>query len=408
MLSCKRQSYVESIQYIDGKLQFMSFSTIDYALMGEALKLAEKGQFSAHPNPQVGCVITHDGKVVGRGWHRRAGEPHAEIHALQQAGEKARGSSVYVTLEPCCHHGRTPPCSQALIQAGVSRVVVAMEDPNPQVAGQGLAELRAAGITVESGLCQAQAEELNRGFLHRIKTGRPWVRCKLAMTLDGRTALPSGESQWITSPDSRKLVHKIRAQSAVLLTGMGTVLADNPTLNVRLESADCMAYGLDETIFQQPMRCVLDPQLSFDLTAKMRQHQSFGSAGTIYVLTTPQSIEKHADKVQRLEAEGIVVQAVSGDQNALQLGEVMQYLGVLQVNSVMVEAGATLCGALLQAGLVDELVIFMAPSLLGDQGRGLFRLTGIEQMADKITLDIQDIRAVGSDWCILAKPQVAH
>jgi len=376
--------------------------------MSEALQLAEKGQFSAHPNPQVGCVIVNDGHVVGRGWHRRAGEPHAEIHALRQAGDKARGASVYVTLEPCCHHGRTPPCSQALITAGVRRVVVALEDPNPQVAGQGLAELRAAGITVESGLCQTQAEALNRGFLHRIKTGNPWVCCKLAMTLDGRTALPSGESQWITSPDSRKLVHKIRAQSAVLLTGMGTVLADNPSLDVRLEAEDCVEYGLDKAIFQQPIRCVLDPQLSFDLTAKMRQHHSFGLAGAIYVLTTAQAMEQSADKVQRLVAAGIVVHAVAGDQNTLQLTEVMQYLGALQVNSVMVEAGATLCGALLQAGLVNELVIFMAPSLLGDQGRGLFRLTGIEQMTDKISLDIQHIRAVGSDWCIVAKPQVTH
>ncbi|MBD3671693.1 MAG: bifunctional diaminohydroxyphosphoribosylaminopyrimidine deaminase/5-amino-6-(5-phosphoribosylamino)uracil reductase RibD [Gammaproteobacteria bacterium] len=353
--------------------------------MARARQLAERGLTSTKPNPRVGCVIVRDGEVVGEGWHERAGAPHAEVHALYDAAEQAHGATVYVTLEPCSHHGRTPPCSEALIEAGVARVVVAMTDPNPQVAGQGLAKLRAAGIEAQSGLMQAEAEALNPGFISRMSRGRPWVRNKLAMSLDGRTAMASGESQWITSASARSDVHRLRAQSCAILTGAATVLADDPSLNARLE-------GFDEA--DQPLRVVLDPYLSISPDAKM-----LSLPGPILILTTSQEEEL----IEPLAERGAKVVKLTGNGDAIDLHEVMAYLAELQVNEVLLETGATLSGAMLRQGLIDEMVIYMAPHLMGDQARGLFHLPGLQEMSQRIQLDIMGIRAVGEDWRIHAR-----
>ncbi len=362
--------------------------SVDHRFMQQALRLAGKGLYSTDPNPRVGCVVVKGEAVVGEGWHRRAGQAHAEIDALCQAGGAARGATVYVTLEPCCHYGRTPPCSKVLVEAGVKRVVVAMEDPNPRVAGQGLAGLRAAGIQVESGLLQQQAERLNPGFISRMRRGRPWVRCKLAMSLDGRTAMASGESKWITSELARADVQRLRARSSAILTGIGTVLADDPLLNVRLP-----ALGDNP---RQPLRVVLDRQLGIPPDAQL-----FSLPGDVIVFTgdVPQQ------RIDIITDRGAEVIPILSDDSGLDLVRVMQRLAQREINEVMLEAGATLNGAMLQSGLIDELVIYLAPHLMGDAARGLFHLPGLELMEQRIGLDIQEIRAVGNDWRISAVPE---
>ena len=362
------------------------FSGDDTVYMARALRLAERGLLTTAPNPRVGCVLVREGAVVGEGWHERAGGPHAEINALQQAGPRAAGSTAYVTLEPCCHHGRTPPCTEALLAAGVARVVAAMEDPNPRVAGMGLAALRDAGIDTAAGLLAAVAEHLNAGFVMRMRQGRPWVRCKLAMSLDGRTAMASGESRWITSAAARSDVQQLRARSDAIMTGIGTVLADDPSLTVRLDEP---GDG-----FRQPLRVILDSQLRTPPDAKL-----LDLPGETLIVTGADD----ADNEARLTRPGIRVVTLQLQDGQLDLPAVLQYLGTLQVNEVHLEAGATLCGALLQAGLIDELVIYMAPHLMGDAARGLFTLPGLEQMAQRIKLSINDIRAVGDDWRITAR-----
>jgi len=353
--------------------------------MARALRLAEQGLMSAAPNPRVGCVLVRDGEVVGEGWHERAGQPHAEINALQQAGSRATGATAYVTLEPCCHQGRTPPCTDALIAARVTRVVAAMEDPNPQVAGQGLAALRAAGIDATAGLLAAAAEQLNAGFIMRMRQGRPWVRCKLAMSVDGRTAMASGESCWITGDAARADVHRLRGCSDAIMTGIGTVLADDPSLTVRIA-------GLAED-FQQPLRVILDSNLRTPPDAKL-----LDLPGETLIFTGAMD----ADNEARLTRSGIRIVTLPMHDGKLDLPAVLQYLGSLQINELHLEAGATLCGAMLQAGLVDELVIYMAPHLMGGAARGLFSLPGLEQMSERIKLSISDVRAVGDDWRITA------
>ncbi len=362
----------------------------DHRFMARALQLAERGLYSTDPNPRVGCVLVHGGEVVGEGWHERAGEPHAEVHALAEAGERARGATAYVTLEPCCHHGRTPPCSEALIAAGVSRVVAAMEDPNPRVAGQGLAQLAAAGIATESGLMADAAAALNPGFVMRMRHGRPWVRCKLAMSLDGRTAMASGESKWITGAQARQDVHRLRARSSAIVTGIGTVLADDPSLTARPEGA-APAGG-----WRQPLRVVLDPHLSMPADARM-----LTLPGRSVVATRSED----GGVREALERAGAEVWAVPGSGDAVDLQAVLERLGEEQINEVLVETGATLSGAMLQAGLVDELIIYVAPHLMGDGARGLFHLPGLERMEQRIGLDIRDIRAVGADWRVTAAVQ---
>ena len=359
----------------------------DVRHMARALRLAKRGLYTTDPNPRVGCVIVRDGQVVGEGWHRRAGEPHAEVHALAAAGQQARGATAYVSLEPCCHHGRTPPCSEALVKAGIARVVAAMPDPNPRVASQGIADLENAGIRVDIGLLQAESESLNSGFISRMTRGRPYLRVKLAASLDGRTALANGESKWITGEAARADVQRLRARSSAILTGIGTVLADDPSLTVR-----------DLDIERQPLRVVVDPHLRMQPAARM-----LALPGTTLVVTS----EEHANDVAALRAAGAEVFCLPVVSDRINLKLLLEHLATREVNEVLVEAGATLCGELLRAGLVDELVLYLAPHLLGSDARGLFNIPGLGDMADRVALDIQDVRAIGKDWRITAKPKIS-
>jgi diaminohydroxyphosphoribosylaminopyrimidine deaminase/5-amino-6-(5-phosphoribosylamino)uracil reductase len=362
------------------------FSGEDHHYMAHALRLAAHGLFTTDPNPRVGCVLVRDGGVVGEGWHERAGEAHAEINALRAAGDRAAGATAYVTLEPCCHQGRTPPCTDALIGAGLARVVVAMEDPNPQVAGEGLRVLQQAGIETATGVLAAEAGKLNPGFVMRMQQGRPWVRCKLAMSLDGRTAMADGESNWISGEPARLDVHKLRARSAAIMTGVDTVLADDPSLTVRLGEA--------EGAYSNPLRVVLDSGLRMPADARL-----LGLPGETLIISGVADPEKQA----RLGQAGVSIKVLPLKGGRLDLAAVLQYLGGMEINEVHLEAGATLCGALLEAGLVDELVIYMAPHLMGDAARGLFVLPGLEHMQQRIRLSITDIRAIGDDWRIDAR-----
>ena len=361
----------------------MTFSATDYRYMARALQLAKKGVGSTSPNPNVGCVLVKNGEMIAEGWHEKAGQPHAEINALQQAGNNAEGSTAYVTLEPCCHHGKTPPCTDALIKAKVSRVVAAMVDPHSRVAGQGLKILEQAGITVEHGLLEQQAIELNAGFIKRMKTGLPYVRCKLAMSLDGRTAMASGESKWITSAAAREDVQQLRARSDAILTGVGTVLADDPSMTVRLENVET-----------QPLRVVVDTNLSMPATARMLKEP-----GKTLLMTC----STDEDVAQLLKEAGADIHMMPYCNTSVDLKSVLQQLAELQVNDVLLETGATLSGAMLEAGLIDELIIYMAPIVMGDNARGLFTLPGLEHMKDKIELDVLDQRMLGSDIRITAK-----
>jgi diaminohydroxyphosphoribosylaminopyrimidine deaminase/5-amino-6-(5-phosphoribosylamino)uracil reductase len=365
----------------------------DYRYMARALRLARRGLYTTDPNPRVGCVLVHGNEIVGEGWHERAGEPHAEVIALRAAGERARGATCYVTLEPCCHHGRTPPCSAALIAAGVSRVVAAGVDPDPRVSGQGLQQLRQAGISVEHGLLGAQAEALNRGFVQRLRVGRPLVRCKLGMSLDGRTAMASGESKWITGPDSRRDVQRLRARSSAVLTGIGTVLADDPSLAVR-PGALSGEGPEDEVAWRQPLRVVVDPNLSTPEDARVLQ-----PPGSALIVTCTDDRDLGARLMLR-GAEVVVMPNVGG---VVDLHALLRLLAERAINEVLVETGATLSGAMLRAGLVDELVFYMAPKLMGSQARPLFQLPGLDTMDQAIDLQVTDMRAVGADWRITAR-----
>ncbi len=352
----------------------------DVIYMARALKLAAKGRYTTDPNPRVGCVLVKEGKIVAEGWHQQAGQGHAEVNALNQL-ENAEGATAYVTLEPCSHHGRTGPCSEALINAGVQRVVVAMQDPNPLVSGNGIKKLQAAGIEVESGVLQQDAEALNKGFIKRMRTGMPFVRSKIAMSIDGRTAMASGESKWITGAEARADVQHLRAESSAVLTGIETVLADDPSLNVRL----------DETV-KQPLRVVLDSQLRMPEQAKMAN-----LAGESWILTCATDQQK----ITVLEQNGFKVFQLDSCDGRLDLKAVMVFLAQQQINEVLVEAGATLNGALLDSGLVDQWLVYMAPCVLGDGGRGIFHLPEMQKMADKKQLKMQSFRQVGPDLKLL-------
>ncbi|HKT27938.1 bifunctional diaminohydroxyphosphoribosylaminopyrimidine deaminase/5-amino-6-(5-phosphoribosylamino)uracil reductase RibD [Dyella sp.] len=356
--------------------------------MAQALRLAERGLYTTQPNPRVGCVIAHGERVVGQGWHVRAGEPHAEVYALREAGAEARGATAYVTLEPCAHHGRTPPCADALITAGVGRVVIAAEDPFPQVAGQGIAKLRAAGITVESGLMREAAREINIGFFSRIERHRPWVRVKLAMSLDGRTALANGESKWITGEAAREDVHRWRARSSAILTGVGTVLADNPQLTVRLP-----AEGESSNPSYSPWRVVLDRHLR----TPAGSHVLDGQTPTLVLHSTSASMTD--DRFARVERIALAEQ-----NQALDLHAVLALLAGRGCSELHVEAGPTLCGALFAAGLADELLIYMAPLLLGDTAKPLLTLPPLADMAARWKLNILDTRAIGQDLRLRLRP----
>jgi diaminohydroxyphosphoribosylaminopyrimidine deaminase/5-amino-6-(5-phosphoribosylamino)uracil reductase len=353
----------------------------DSQWMARALQLAERGLYSTSPNPRVGCVLVKNGAWLADGWHERAGEPHAEIHALRAAGDQARGATAYVTLEPCSHHGRTPPCTDALIASGVARVVAAVQDPNPQVAGQGLAKLRASGIEAECGLMEKAARELNIGFFARMTRGTPWVRSKIAASLDGRTALSNGASKWITGEAARRDVQHWRARSCAMLTGIGTVLADDPQLTVR---------GIQTS--RQPSRAVVDNGLRLPLSARLLLHPGV----VVYTATTD------AQKTAALETAGAQVLALPNANGQVDLPAVLRDLASRGYNEVLVEAGNKLNGALLQAGLVDELVLYLAPQMLGDMARGMARLGELTSLEQSINLEWRDVRHVGRDLRLVA------
>ena len=359
------------------------FSAADHGHMARALRLAERGTYTTRPNPMVGCVLVQGDEVVGEGWHQRKGGPHAEVFALQAARKQARGATAYVTLEPCAHTGSTGPCADALIAAGVARVVAAIRDPFPQVDGAGFDKLREAGIAVESGLMEAQARVLNRGFLSRIERGRPWVRVKLASSLDGGTALANGDSKWISSEASRRDVMRWRARSGAILTGSGTVLADDPQLTVRFE---------DATDFEPPLRVVLDTGLATVARGRVRE----GDAPTLYL---------HAPDVKPpagLQAERAAIPLRDGE---LDLPAVLSLLASRGINEVQVEAGATLAGAFVAQGLADEVLLYVAPVLLGGQARPLFGGLRIDAMADRFALETVEVRRMGEDMRVLLRPR---
>jgi len=356
---------------------------IDARYMARALRLAERGRYTTDPNPCVGCVVVRGGAIVGEGWHACAGEPHAEIHALRAAGDAARGATVYLTLEPCSHHGRTPPCSEALIKAGIGRLFVAMKDPNPKVNGQGLKALADQGIAVESGLMEESAQALNRGFVSRMVRGRPRVRVKLAASLDGRSARAAGESKWITGEAARADVQRLRAQSSAILTGVETVLADDPSLNIRIFD-----------IQRQPLRVVVDSQLRTPPSAKM--------------LALPgKTLIVHSggddDRVEALSHAGAEVLALPGWMDRVDLKVLLHELGRREINELLVEAGATLCGSMLAGGLVDELVCYIAPHIMGSAERAMFTLPPLAAMRERHELKIVDVRTVGEDLRITAQ-----
>ncbi|WP_122583966.1 bifunctional diaminohydroxyphosphoribosylaminopyrimidine deaminase/5-amino-6-(5-phosphoribosylamino)uracil reductase RibD [Pseudomonas viridiflava] len=367
-------------------------AALDVHYMARALELARKGLYSTHPNPRVGCVIVREGQIVGEGWHALAGEPHAEVHALRQAGEQARGATAYVTLEPCSHHGRTPPCADALVNAGVTRVVASMQDPNPEVAGRGLLRLMTAGIAVQCGVLEAEARALNKGFIKRMETGQPYVRVKLAMSLDGRTAMASGESQWITGPEARSAVQRLRAQSSVVLTGADTVLADKARLTVRPDELGLNAELTALAAARAPLRVLIDGRLRVPLDAP------FFQAGSALVATCAAASARG-----RYHDEGHEIVAMADSAGHVDLRKLLTELGTRGVNEVLVEAGPRLAGAFTRLGLVDEFQIFIAGKFLGSSARPLLDLP-LAQMSEALELNIVEMRAVGNDWRVIALP----
>ena len=367
------------------------FSASDHALMTRALRLAERGLATTHPNPRVGCVVAHSDEIVGEGWHQRAGGPHAEVFALRAAGARARGATAYVTLEPCGKHGRTPPCADALIEAGVARVVVASEDAF-QEGGGAPERMRAAGIEIEHGLLREAAREINRGFFSRVERGRPWVRIKLATTLDGRTAAANGESQWITGAPARADVQHWRARSSAILTGSGTARVDNPRLTLRLDELAPARTDPDDVPPVPPLRVVLDAHL--DLPAEA--HLLDGSVPTL-VLHAPAALadERHA---------AVETAAIEIRDGHLDLGAIMALLAARGVNELQVEAGAVLCGTLFEQDLVDELLLYVSPMLLGDRAKPLAVLPSLAAMSDRLSFLVSERRQIGEDTRLLLRP----
>jgi len=369
------------------------FSAIDYTHMARALQLAERGLYSTPPNPSVGCVLLDAaGKVVGEGWHRRAGEPHAEVLALRESGDKARGGTAYVTLEPCSHHGRTPPCVDTVIAAGLRRVVVAMGDPNPRVAGEGLRRLRAAGIEASAGLLERQALELNRGFVSRMTRARPWVTIKLGTSLDGRTALADGASKWITGPAARADVQRLRARASAVLTGIGTVLADDPALTIR-------EPGI-ETHGRQPLRVVFDARGQLEPAARV------ASDGRPTLLMTSQAGAAHL-QARGVHTEGaFVIESLPVDTHGrLDPVAALRRLAERECNEVLVEAGPRLAGSFLAAGLADELVIYVAPTVLGATAKPAFELPQpLRSLAERRAYSFHDMRRIGDDVRLTLRP----
>jgi diaminohydroxyphosphoribosylaminopyrimidine deaminase/5-amino-6-(5-phosphoribosylamino)uracil reductase len=362
----------------------------DRAWMSRALELARRGLFSTPPNPAVGCMLVRNGELVGQGWHARAGEPHAEILALGAAGERARGADVYVTLEPCSHHGRTGPCADALIEARVHRVVAAMTDPNPRVGGGGFARLESVGIRTIAGVLEAEARELNRGFVTRMTRGRPWVTVKMASSLDGRSALAGGASQWLTGEEARADVQRLRARASAIVTGIGTALADDPQLTVRDPQLELRG--------RRPLRVVLDADLRLHADSQLASP----SAPTL-VITSPQA--GAGDKAAALRAAAIDVETAACAQGRLDLQAVLARLAALECNEVLVESGPTLAGAFVAAALVDEIVLYVAPTLLGHAARATFELAPLQSLAMKPEFDWLDVSPVGRDLRLTLRPR---
>lgn len=358
------------------------FTADDHRYMARALELARRGLYTTTPNPRVGCVIVRDGSLAGEGWHEKAGAPHAEINALAAAGARARGATAYVSLEPCAHHGRTAPCADALAEAGVARVVAALQDPNPQVAGQGIAKLREKNISVATGLLENEARELNIGFISRVTRGRPWVRVKLAASLDGKTALLNGRSRWITGEAARRDGHHWRARACAVLTGIGTVRDDDPQLTVR-----------EVATTRQPLRVVVDSRLEIPLAARVLE------GGGVLVAAA----RDDRGKIAALEARGAEVIVMPNSAGKVELGGLFRELARREVNEVHVEGGYRLNGSLLGEGLVDELVAYLAPSLIGDAARGMFDLPELEDLSGRRELRIHDLCMIGTDIRVVAR-----
>jgi diaminohydroxyphosphoribosylaminopyrimidine deaminase/5-amino-6-(5-phosphoribosylamino)uracil reductase len=349
----------------------------DERYMAQALQLARKGIYSTDPNPAVGCVIVNNGKIVGQGWHELAGQAHAEVIALKQAGSAATQATMYVTLEPCSHQGKTPPCVKSIVKSGVSRVVIATEDPNPLVNRSGISELQQAGIDITLGVGQIQAKKINRGFLKRVSTGIPWVSLKIASSLDGKTAMADGESQWITSEPARRDAQKYRAAASGILTGAGTVLRDNPSMNARLDG-----------IQRQPTRIILDTNLSTPPDAKILH-----APGKVLIVTAFREDEA-IEGFQNDYVEVMQCPAVGGK---IDLQPLMVELGKREMNTILLEAGSRLSGSMIEQGLVDEIIVYMAPDLLGSDARGMFDIPGLEKITDRVKLEYRDVTMVGRD-----------
>lgn len=375
----------------------MPLTQTDHLYMAQALRLAERGLYTTMPNPRVGCVLVKDGQVIAEGWHYRAGEAHAEVHALQRAGEQARGATAYVTLEPCNHSGRTGPCSEALLAAGVARVVFAMEDPNPQVAGSGLERLRAAGVIIDGPVLEDDARALNPGFLKRMERKLPYVRCKLAMSLDGRTAMASGQSKWVTGRKSREDVQRLRARSCAIVSGIDTVISDNAALTVRVD--ELQLSNAEDAAAHQPLRVILDSRLRLGRDAELLRHPS-------PILLIHNGADDNAARLQGWPPQ-VELLALPDAQGRIDLLAVLRELAQRQCNEVLVEAGATLAGSFLRRGLLDELIIYMAPKLLGSNARPLFDLP-LHTMSAALPVKVRDMRAVGDDWRITAVPDMEH
>lgn len=367
----------------------MNLQTDNY-WMAQALRLAERGVYTTRPNPRVGCVIVKDNRLIAEGWHYRAGEAHAEVHALQNAGDSARGATAYVTLEPCSHTGKTGPCANALISAGISRVVYAMQDPNPLVAGRGLAILREAGIDVSGPVLEASARELNPGFIKRMEKKLPYLRCKLAMSLDGRTAMADGKSQWITSSDARSDVQRLRAQSGAIISGADTVIYDNASFTLREDEINLP--NAKDIVALPPLRVLLDSRQRVETDTKFFQHPS----PILLVHALKQSTKNYPQWVESL--------SLPNAEQKVDLKKLLVHLAEKQINDVLIESGATLAGAFLAAGLIDELIIYMAPKLMGSNSRPLVDLPLLD-LDSAVNLQIVDIRAVGKDWRIVARPE---
>ncbi len=371
------------------------FSKTDYHYMQRAITLAKRAHYTTSPNPRVGCVLVKDQQVIGEGFHIKAGSGHAEVNALVQAGSQANGATAYVTLEPCSHYGRTPPCAEGLIKAGIKQVICAMEDPNPQVSGRGIHMLERAGITTQVGLLEKESKALNKGFITLMSTGLPYVRAKMAASLDGKTAMASGESKWITSADARRDVQRLRAQSCAIVTGADSVLFDNAKMNVRWSELGQLKQQYLEKDIRQPIRVIIDSQNRLTPDVAIFEHHS-----PIIIMRT--SIEKNTQWPHFVRQVQCPISTFS-ENNKICLQAVLKHLAELGLNDVMIESGAQLVGAFVEQNLVDELILYQAPKLLGAEGKSLLNMPSISQLSSTKQLEVKDVRMVGSDIRITAQ-----